>query len=307
MKREDTAGAAATGPASRRGMGAAGRRSAAAWLLSAVLAGSAGAGTEQADLPTVEELLAGAEAAIAATQDYTATVIKQERLKGADGLRPKETLQLRFARPFRIHIRYLTPHSGREVAFISGWNDNRLRVRTGSFPNIVLNLNPRGRIAMEGNHHPVQDIGLANAIRITARSVREALVRGEGSLAVSDGGSFDRRLVWRLSGTVPQAVAETTTARKGETLWQVADRVGQDMYLMLYLSPAYDRPEDVREGDQIAVPRYYGGRIEILFDKENRLPISVTVWDWEGNLYETFAYTGLRLNVGLDDRDFAIR
>lgn len=271
------------------------------------LSAVARADTEQADIPATEELLARAEASIAGVQDYTATVIKQERMKGREGLRPKETMQFKFARPFRVHIRYLSPNAGREVVFASGWNDNRLKVRTGSFPDIVLNLDPRGKTAMQGNHHSVQDIGLENAIRITAKSVREALGRNEGSFTVSDGGIFDGRSVWRLTGTVPLAVAAKTTVRKSETLWHVAERVGQDMYLMLYLSPKYDNPDDAREGDEVLVPRYYGGRIEILFDKNSQLPLSVSVWDWQGNLYETFSYSGLKLNVGLTDRDFAVR
>jgi hypothetical protein len=278
-----------------------------ACLLWATLSSVAHAGTEQAAIPTTEELLAGAEASIAGTRDYTATVTKQERMKGREGLRPKEVMQFKFARPFRVHIKFLAPNAGREMVFVTGWNDNKLKVRTGSFPDVVLNLNPRGKTAMQGNHHPVQDIGLENAVRITAKSVREALSRNEGSFTVSDAGTLDGQPVWKLTATLPQAVAETTTVRKGETLWHIADRVGQDMYLMLYLTPKYDSPDDAREGDQVLVPRYYGGRIEILFDKDIQLPISVSVWDWQGNLYETFSYTGLKLNVGLTERDFAVR
>jgi hypothetical protein len=79
----------------------------AAYLLWTALSAAQAEDTQKAGLPAIEELLAGTEASIAGVRDYTATVIKQERMKRRDGMSPRESMQFKFARTFCVHIQYL--------------------------------------------------------------------------------------------------------------------------------------------------------------------------------------------------------
>jgi hypothetical protein len=252
-------------------------------------------------LPTVDELLQKAEASMAKVQDYTAEMIKQERFK--EGLHPQETMQVKFARPFKVYIKYGTPHIGREIIFVKGWNDNEIKVHKGSFPDLTVNLDPRGDMAMESNHHAVLDFGLENTIRVAAKNLRLAQTRSEGTFKVSPGAEIGGRKTWRIEATFPK-VGTQLEVKEDEDLWSIARRSGQDMYLILYVNKGIEDPDDPDEGDKIYVPRYYGSRAEFLLDQETSLPLKVTIWDWNGQVYESFEYHNVRLNAGLTARDF---
>jgi outer membrane lipoprotein-sorting protein len=42
----------------------------------------------------------------------------------------------------------------------------------------------------------------------------------------------------------------------------------------------------------------------VCLDQETGLPSQVTIWDHQGRLWEKFAYTDIKTNVGLRDADF---
>ena len=76
------------------------------------------------------------------------------------------------------------------------------------------------------------------------------------------------------------------------------------MYVILYNNKDIDDPDDVSVGQKVLVPYYYCQRIEVFLDEEWRIPTKISVYDWQGNLYEQYQHKQLKLNVGLTDRDF---
>jgi hypothetical protein len=253
------------------------------------------------EVPTVDELLERAKASIAKVQDYTAQMLKKERFKNGKLL--AESVRFKFSRPFKVYIKFLEPHQGREVIYIQGANENRVRVHKGSFPDLTVNLDPRGGMAMEGNHHPVYHFGLENTIKLADHNLKLARKRNEGEFKVSDGGPIGGRPTWKIEVDFPMGGA-FTEARKGETLWEIGERVGQDMYLILYVNKKFDDPDDPDEGDKVFIPRYYGKRALFHLDKETHLPLKVQIYDWNGQLYEDFEYRDVKLNPGLSAKDF---
>ncbi len=253
-------------------------------------------------VPTVEELLQKAEAAIKNVKDYTGYMDKQERFI-EDGLGKVEKTFFKFQRPFKVYIKFLNVYNGREAIFVRGRNDNEVKVHKGTFPDITVNLDPQGGTAMEGNHHPVTDFGLESTIRISARNLRKALKRKEGEFKVTDGGVVNGRPVWKIDAKFPKG-GHFVTAKDDEELWHIAKRTGQDMYLIMYTNKDYDEPDDPDEGDKVFIPRYYGGRSELLVDKETFMPVKATTWDWSGKLYEMYSYKDVKLNPGLTNQDF---
>ncbi|MBN2493898.1 MAG: DUF1571 domain-containing protein [Deltaproteobacteria bacterium] len=260
------------------------------------------ASAQEPSPPTVDEIMKQVEVEMAKVKDYTAIMYKQERF--VDKLGPVEKMSIKFASPFKVYIKFLTVHKGREAIYVRGRNSNEAKVHKGSFPDLTVNLDPRGSMAMEGNHHPVTDFGLDNTMRVARKNLATARKHGEGEFSVTDGGLIDGKATWRIESKFPRG-GYFTTAKDDETLWHIADRTGQDMYVIMYCNRKnYDEPDDPDEGDKVFIPRYYGGRSEFFLEKKTLMPLKVTTWDWDGKMYETYEYHDLKLNVGLSRKDF---
>jgi hypothetical protein len=236
------------------------------------------------------------------TNDYRGTLLRQERF--LDGMK-QQLNAFKFKNPFSVYLRFIDPFKGREVLFVRGWNDNELRVHKGSFPDVTVNLDTQGSTAMKGSHHPITQFGFDSTLKMAAKNLRLAQQRSEGEIKVSDGGVVNAQPVWKIEARFPQG-GYNVTAKDDETLWDISKRTGQDMYLLLYTNQdkKYEDPDDVDEGDQVFIPRYYGGQAEFNVSKETGLPVRVIIRDWQGRLYEQYDYTEVKLNAGLTSRDF---
>ena len=126
-----------------------------------------------------ERWLTQAQAALAGVESYRAIFHKQERVDGR--LLPEETIRLKFMRPRLIHMRWIRrPFSGREVVYIEGQNENRIRVREGGLLGIIpVNLNPHGGMAMKGNRHSIVEAGIESLVARIAENVRRGKAAGE--------------------------------------------------------------------------------------------------------------------------------
>ncbi len=252
----------------------------------------------------VRDLAAAMQAAIAKVNDYTMIMEMAER---SDGKMPRrEPLLIKWAKPDRLYVKYLREHwGGREVLYDRGRNDGQVKVRNGVFPDVTINLDPLGSIAMDGNHHPVTEVSLHFFIRTTIRNLLLAVDRHEGQIEVEDDQEmFGRKCTlirWKM-----ERGGWTYTMRDGETLWDVARKYKSDMYLILHHNreKGWDEPDDPDEGDEVFIPRYYASRAAVWIDDELKLPVKGQFWDFDGKLYEEYRHRDLRVNVGLKDRDF---
>jgi outer membrane lipoprotein-sorting protein len=127
------------------------------------------------------------ERAYAGVKDYTATFYKQERVKGT--LLPVETILLKFRKPFSVYLRWTAgDFAGREVLFVRGWNDDKVRAHQGSFPDVTVNLQPDAALAMRGNRHPITDLGFGEVIDKVVRGARLSELRPQDNVVYVDHG-----------------------------------------------------------------------------------------------------------------------
>lgn len=125
--------------------------------------------------------------AYAGVRDYTCIFTKQERVKG--NLLPRETIRLKFQKPFSVYMKWITePHLGQEILYKRGWNNDKMLGHPGSFPDITLSLNPHGRLAMRDNRHPVTEAGIGHTIAIVTRDYRRAIAHPADSVRYVDRG-----------------------------------------------------------------------------------------------------------------------
>ena len=108
---------------------------------------------------------------------------------------------------------------------------------------------------------------------------------------------------WRIDMET-HARGHTVKARRGETLWDIARRAKQDMYVILHHNDDIDSPTDLSSGQEVFIPHYYASRGEYYISKRSYMMIMAISWDHHGDLYESYDYVELELNPGLEDRDF---
>jgi outer membrane lipoprotein-sorting protein len=252
--------------------------------------------------PSVDALFARSLKAIRTVNDYQGEFVKRELI--GDELKA-EKFFFKFARPFKVYLRYIDPHPGQEVLYIRGQNKNRIKAHKGSFPDITVNLSVYGRQAMKNSHQPITTFGVQQQIEIMDHIYRKAAARGDAKYTVSDGGIFLGEPVWKVEAHLP-STGDTVKVRESEdgNLWAFSRRVGQTMYVILHYNDDIDSPKDIDEGDEVFVPHHYGSRLRYLIGKKSLMPLQETSWDHRGRVYESYDYTVLDLSPGLTAKDF---
>jgi hypothetical protein len=244
------------------------------------------------------------EKAAEGLNDYTMRLVKRE-LRG-NVLSPDESIVIKWQRPQRIYLHEIAGrYEGQEVLYAPGWNKNRIKAHPGSFPDITVNLNPYGPMAMAHSHHPVPEVSLVHLTGLVLDNVRRARARSVGTLSMVGHETLFGRPTVKIEATAPPT-GKSPSIEKGETLWDISKATGQSMYVILHANRARkwrqaDHPEP---GDAVIVPDFYAGRMVLWIDDEKQLPLQIDLYDHEGNLYEHYEHHDLKLNVGLTDADF---
>jgi hypothetical protein len=98
--------------------------------------------------------------------DYTATLVKRERVKGKLGKEEHMEVKIRNPRgqgeshvPLSVYLKFIPPSSsaGREVIWVDGRDNGQLHSYQFGIP---VSLDPNGALAMMGNKYPITEIGI---------------------------------------------------------------------------------------------------------------------------------------------------
>jgi hypothetical protein len=203
--------------------------------------------------------------------DYTATMLKRERLDGKLGEYEQIHVKIRNGRttengtvPFAIYMKFINPSAGREVIWVDGQNKNKLVAHEGGRLNFVsVQLVPDGAMAMRGNRYPVYEAGIENLVaKLIEKGERD---RAAGPCEVT-------------------FYKDTKVAQRPCTMLQVVHAEKKHPY------------------------DFHVARVFI--DDELQLPIRYAAYSWPATpggqpiLEEEYTYTDIKVNVGLTDADF---
>ena len=218
----------------------------------------------------------GLENIRANVQDYSAILVKRERINGE--LQKPEYMQVKVRServsdsgqktPFGIYIKFLKPRAcaGREVIWVKGQNDNKLVVHEA--PGTIMGLRtfqlePDSWLAMKGQRYPVYEAGMENlVVKLIEKAERD---RAAGNCEVE--------------------------YRSGVSI------NGRDCDVIEVTHPEEKAPYDFH----IA---------KIYIDTELKLPIryQAHIWPKPGStkpqLLEEYTYLRVKLNQGFTDEDF---
>lgn len=133
---------------------------------------------------------------IDAVADYSCTFAKRERIDGEMGGYTYMDCKVR-QRPFSVYLHFNSPSNvkGQEVLFVEGRHDGHLRAHGVGLKSWIgtISLLPTASMAMEGNRHPITELGIRNLtarfIEITERDSRY----GECEVKFIEGAKVNRR------------------------------------------------------------------------------------------------------------------
>ena len=108
-------------------------------------------------------------------EDYSATVVKRERIDGKLGEHEYMFAKIR-SQPFSVYLYFLGPDSvkGQEVIYVAGHNDGNMLAHAGSGVRAMVgtvSLKPQSMLAMSGQRYPITELGVEN---LTKRLVEVA-------------------------------------------------------------------------------------------------------------------------------------
>lgn len=112
--------------------------------------------------------------------DYTCMFIKRERIDGA--LTEPSYIQMTALNdPFCIHMRFVKPKKGQECLYAEGQHGGKMLARGHGVRKWagVLQLDPHGDMAMDGNRHPITKAGLHNLTKEIIEIAQNDMKYGE--------------------------------------------------------------------------------------------------------------------------------
>ncbi len=208
--------------------------------------------------------------------DYTAIMIKQERVDGVLGEHEYMGVKVRNRKiengvvkvPFSVYITFLKPATvkGREVIYVENLNEGNVVAHEGGMKGRFLptvNLDPNGMLAMRGQRYPITEMGIENLI-----------------VKLIEKGERDRK------------------HDECEVQFLQGAKVNGRSCTVLTVRHPVERPYfDFHEA-------------QIFIDDEMKVPVRYAAYLWptspggEKQLLEEYTYQNIKLNVGLTDADF---
>jgi hypothetical protein len=206
--------------------------------------------------------------------DYSATLVKRERLDGKLGEFQHMYVKVRH-KPFSVYMYFISPAKvkGQEVLYVEGRDDGKMSAHaTGVKDKLfgTVKIPPDGPIAMEGQRYPLTELGILNLTKRLVQVAEQDIKYGECEVKF-----FKNAKIKQESGD------------RVCTCIQVKHPVPRRNFL------------------------FYEARIFV--DDELNVPIRYESYDWPkekgvpADLMEEYTYMNLKLNNGFTDADFDIK
>lgn len=222
------------------------------------------AAAEQSPIEFCVETLTTADQLLAGIPDMQAVFLKQERLEGVLGELNRVELKVRHE-PLSAYMKWQTKPAGREVLWQANANDGMLLVQAGGWQKMLL---------------PVLKID----------------PNGDQAMAASRY-PISQIGIWNMTARL---LKSATAGLKDDELETKVDEV-------LAQGDRLCHRFTLTHPEKTASAAYH--KLVIYVDQELKVPVGCELYDWptaEGKpvLLESYLYIGLKLDVGLTDKDF---
>ena len=177
-----------------------------------------------------------------------------------------------------------------EVLYVEGENENEALVNPVSFPYINLDLDPNGNIMRKNRHHTIFEAGGKYLAQVIKESVDKAIEVGEFKKRFFYKGQVEHKGYTCHHVEIYNAdyALDNYTVKPSEDVVDIARKLMVPEYKILEANEDLDHYDDVSEGDQITVPRFYGKRIVLYIDTHTFIPWYQRIEDEKGVFAEYF-------------------
>jgi hypothetical protein len=120
----------------------------------------AGGPIDKSPLAPALKLAHESEEALQSIDDYTATFIKREMIKGK---MLDQSMELKYREnPSSVYLKFIKPHEGREILYVPNQNQGKLLAHEEGLKGLVgtVGFLPTSSEAMDENRHPITEIGM---------------------------------------------------------------------------------------------------------------------------------------------------
>lgn len=136
------------------------------------------------------------EASYAKLSDYTATFQKQERV--GQKLNDQEQIFVKFAKPFKVYMKWLET-SPKEALYVHGEYGGKVLAHCPGILGLwTWTFHPTDARLMDGNRHPITEIGFEFIIKMMRENIPMAMQHGEMQLISIRDETYDGKPVTRI-------------------------------------------------------------------------------------------------------------
>jgi outer membrane lipoprotein-sorting protein len=141
-------------------------------------------------------------------KDYSATMVKRERVDGKLLEHEYAYIKVRHE-PFSVYMYFVGPKKikGREVLYVEGKNDGKLIAHEsgGLISFVTVKLDPESPLAMRGNRYPITHLGIKNlAEKLVERADQDKKIGEPVEVKFFKGAKIDKRSVTCIQVTHPK-------------------------------------------------------------------------------------------------------
>ncbi len=202
-------------------------------------------------------------------QDYSATMVKRERIDGKVGDPEYMFIKVRH-QPLSVYMYFIKPDhlKGQECIWVKGQNNGKMWAHGTGMRKVfgTVPLDPTGPVAMKGQHYPITEIGVENLTRRLIEEGEKDTQYGECEVKYFPGAKINGRVCTCIQVVHP-----------------VPRRNFQFHLARIFVDDEHNIPIRFEAHDWPSQP---GGSPELI---------------------EEYTYVNLKLNNGFTDADFDIR
>jgi outer membrane lipoprotein-sorting protein len=197
-------------------------------------------------------------------------------------------------KPQKVYFYSVRPDPGMEVLYKNAPGE-KMVVNPGGFPFITLHVDPRGSLARKETHHSIEDMGFQYVTRLINYYMQTQGDKIQKWATIKDTLQWNGRSCIDLLIDFKEYKPVIYTVQKGENLATIAIKFHVNDYMLLIMNPSVKDIEDVKAGDKINVPNFYGSKIEFYIDTKTWLPVRQLIYDQKG-LFEKYEFSNLLIN-----------
>ncbi|MDP4207864.1 MAG: DUF1571 domain-containing protein [Bacteroidota bacterium] len=206
--------------------------------------------------------------------------------------------------PFKVYIYQHFPKNGIECLYVSGKNNEKVKVRPNAFPWVNLNLDPEGELVLQGRHHSFFDSGFGYTVSLLEYLLNKYESQSSKVIECIGVEKYQGIECYHLVFNHPAYRMVTYVTQSDETPLSIAQKLHLNFYSILENNAQLKGIGTIKAGTRLIVPNDYASKMDMYVHKDKFYPVHLKIYDAKG-LFEEYTFTQVVLNPTFKDIDFS--